>query len=93
MRTKAGLDRAVCLNVFGKHVFEGNFKNRSFYYLRMECLRKISNIDHESNQVSKGYSTDALALRGDEGRGTLRKVPGSREQTLIRKSPNGETHL
>ena len=36
---------------------------------------------------------DALALRGDEGRSTLRKVPGSCEQTLIRKCPNGETHL
>ncbi len=28
--------------------------------------------DHENNQVSKGYLVDALALRGDEGRGTLR---------------------
>jgi hypothetical protein len=26
----------------------------------------------ESNQVPKGYLVDALALRGDEGRGTLR---------------------
>ena len=29
-------------------------------------------IDDESNQVPKGYLVDALALRGDEGRGTLR---------------------
>jgi hypothetical protein len=29
-------------------------------------------IDNESDQVPKGYSVDALALRGDEGRGTLR---------------------
>ena len=34
---------------------------------------------------------DALALRGDEGRGTLRNVTGSREQALIRKYPNGAT--
>jgi hypothetical protein len=32
-----------------------------------------------------------LALRGDEGRGTLRYVTGSCEQTLIRKFPNGAT--
>jgi len=29
-------------------------------------------IDDENNQVPKGYLVDALALRGDEGRGTLR---------------------
>ena len=28
--------------------------------------------DFEHNQVPKGYLADALALRGDEGRGTLR---------------------
>lgn len=36
---------------------------------------------------------DALALEGDEGRGTLRKASGRREQSLIRGCPNGETHL
>ena len=35
--------------------------------------------------------TDAQASTGDEGRGKLRKVPGSRRQALIRKCPNGET--
>ena len=49
-------------------------------------------IDNESDQVKEGHSVDALALRGDEGRGTLRKVTGSREQALIRESPNGATH-
>jgi len=34
---------------------------------------------------------DALAPRGDEGRGTLRKVLGSWEQALIQERPNGET--
>ena len=35
---------------------------------------------------------DALAPGGDEGRGTLRKATGSREQALIRGYPNGATH-
>ena len=35
---------------------------------------------------------DALALRGDEGRGKLRKAAGSCKQALIRRCPNGETH-
>lgn len=34
---------------------------------------------------------NALALIGDEGRANLRKVTGSRLETLIRKYPNGET--
>ena len=34
---------------------------------------------------------DALALEGDEGRGKLRKVSGSRKQAPIRESPNGAT--
>jgi hypothetical protein len=34
---------------------------------------------------------DALASGGDEGRGTLRKAMGSREQALIRGYPNGAT--
>src|SRR5687767_8829360 len=39
----------------------------------------------------QGHLVDALAPRGDEGRGTLRQAPGSREQALIRGSPNGAT--
>jgi predicted GIY-YIG superfamily endonuclease len=34
---------------------------------------------------------DALVLRGDEGRGTLRKAAGRGERPLIRGYPNGET--
>ena len=41
----------------------------------------------------KGHGVDALAPRADEGRGRLRKAPGSREQTSIRRCPNGETRL
>ena len=43
------------------------------------------------SQAKEGHLVDALALRGDEGRGTLRKTPGSWEQALIRGYPNGAT--
>jgi hypothetical protein len=36
---------------------------------------------------------DAWASRADEGRGTLRKVSGSRVQAKNRQCPNGETRL
>jgi len=34
--------------------------------------RNTVSIANESDQVTKGHLVDALALRGDEGRGTLR---------------------
>ena len=34
---------------------------------------------------------DALALRGEEGRGKLRKAAGRSKQPLIRRCPNGGT--
>ena len=43
-------------------------------------------------RAEEGHSVDALAPGGDEGRGTLRKATGSREQALIRGYPNGATH-
>jgi len=43
--------------------------------------------------VPEGHMVNALALRGDEGRGTLRYVTRSCEQALIREFPNGGTHL
>jgi hypothetical protein len=36
---------------------------------------------------------DDLADSGDEGRGKQRYAPGSCKQTVIRRSPNGATHL
>ena len=39
----------------------------------------------------KGRMVDALAPEADEGRGKLRKAPGSRTQASIRGSPNRET--
>ena len=44
---------------------------------------------NSSNEV---HLVNALAIRGDEGRGRLRKVTASCQQALTRKCPNGETH-
>jgi hypothetical protein len=44
------------------------------------------------SRAREGHSVDALVPGGDEGRGTLRKAMGSREQALIRGCPNGATH-
>jgi hypothetical protein len=43
---------------------------------------KLSYEEHRKN---------ALALRGDEGRGKLRKAMGSCKQAKIHRCPNGET--
>ncbi len=40
----------------------------------------------------EGHLVDALAPRGDEGRGTLRKAEGRGERPWILGSPNGATH-
>src|SRR5438270_9024700 len=44
------------------------------------------------SSANEGHLVDALALRGDEGRGTLRKARGRCERSLIPGSPNGATH-
>lgn len=36
---------------------------------------------------------NGLVDSGDEGRGKQRYASGSRKQALIRRCPNGETHL
>ena len=41
----------------------------------------------------EAQTVDALAVRGDEGRGILRKVMGSWKQAVIHKCPNGGTRL
>ena len=46
----------------------------------------------KQSSVNEGRLVDALVLRGDEGRGTLRKAAGRGERPLIRGYPNGETH-
>ncbi len=47
--------------------------------------------DGPEDRTTEGHSVDALAPGGDEGRGTLRKVLGNREQVLIQEYPNGAT--
>jgi hypothetical protein len=46
----------------------------------------------QGSSAKEGHLVDALALRGDEGRGTLRKARGRCERSLIPGSPNGATH-
>ena len=41
----------------------------------------------------KGRKGNALAPEADEGRGKLRKAPGSGKHALIRGYPNGATHI
>ena len=67
------------------------FLERAF--ARAKTLSRGVGIDDESDQVPEGHMVNALALRGDEGRGTLRYVTRSCEQALIREFPNGGTHL
>ena len=43
-------------------------------------------------QAQEGHLVDALTSGGEEGRSTLRKATGRREQSLIRGYPNGRTH-
>ena len=43
-------------------------------------------------EQQQGHLVDALALRGDEGRGTLRKARGRCERLVIPGFPNGATH-
>ena len=46
-----------------------------------------------SKLSEQGHTADALAPRADEGRGKLRKAPGSGKHTLIRRCPNGAIHM
>jgi hypothetical protein len=39
----------------------------------------------------EAQTVDALAVRGEEGRGILRKALGSWKRAIIQRCPNGET--
>jgi hypothetical protein len=41
----------------------------------------------------EAQTVDALAVRGEEGRGILRKAMGSWKRALIHRCPNGGTRL
>ena len=45
----------------------------------------------DGRSSEEGLTVDALADGREEGRGKLRKVPGSCTRTVIRECPNGET--
>lgn len=46
--------------------------DRRLAWLIADRMMKWTDIDNESDQAQEGHSVDALASRGDEGRGTLR---------------------
>ena len=70
-------------NIFEVHVFAG-------YSLRMG-FEGFSSRMSVFDQAREGHLVDALAPRGEEGRGRLRKAPGNCQRMLIRRSPNGAT--
>ena len=83
MRRSNPLDESEALNVSLRQVSEDlRFEDRFKMRRRFEVI-------WSSEQA---HTVDALAVSGDEGRGSLRKASGSRQQTLIRGCPNGETH-
>jgi hypothetical protein len=55
-------------------------------------LYGVSLRKRRGSSARQGHLVDALALRGDEGRGTLRKARGRCERSVIPGSPNGATH-
>ena len=68
--------------MFGKHTATCLGTGGSLVFLRPDRVVRSSSaferlpiradIDHGSDQVPEEHSVDALALRGEEGRGTLR---------------------
>ena len=62
-------------------------------FVRLLFVVRVNGVSLEAlkYRATKGHSVDALAPGGDEGRGTLRKAMGSREQALIHGYPNGAT--
>jgi len=64
------------------------------YPIGVGCPIRIST-DQRLLAAPRGFSQRATSFTAqgcDEGRGTLRKATGSREQALIRGYPNGATH-
>ncbi len=58
--------------MLGKHKELGSERVRDSGLSDVFVTVEVADMDHESDQVPEGRSVDALALRGDEGRGTLR---------------------
>ncbi len=53
-------------------------------------VQRYASYDRSSEEERR---VDALALRADERRDKLRKASGRSKYPLIRRYPNGETHL
>ena len=53
-------------------------------------VQRYASYDRSSEEERR---VDALALRADERRDKLRKAAGRSKYPLIRRYPNGETHL
>ena len=64
-------------------------KSAYYRYSRLTISRISKEIHLEKEKL--GRMEDALASAGDEGRGKLRKIPGTRKQGVIRECPNGAT--
>ena len=86
-------------NVIGKRevflIFDFAVLSRTFRYRSRMSLTAWSEAEGSSYT---GHEVDALAPRADEGRGRLRKAPGSREQTLYPEmsewgNPTGEVQF
>ena len=86
-------------NVIGKRevflIFDFAVLSRKFRYRSHTSLTAWSEAEGSSYT---GHEVDALAPRADEGRGRLRKAPGSREQTLYPEmsewgNPTGEVQF
>jgi hypothetical protein len=78
-------------------IYAGFLRTSLFWNSFLRVLRWVSVLRKQVTDVNKRssvkeHSGDALARRGDEGRGTLRKATGRCDQPLIRRCPNGETH-
>jgi hypothetical protein len=87
------------INVIGKRevflIFDFAVLSRKFRYRSHTSLTAWSEAEGSSYT---GHEVDALAPRADEGRGRLRKAPGSREQTLYPEmsewgNPTGEVQF
>ena len=60
--------------------------------MRTPCIRNRKVCDTKWSG-KKERRADALALGADEGRDKLRKAAGRSTYPLIRRCPNGETHM
>src|SRR5215208_1921405 len=82
-------ERRVCP---GETCFAGRDRRNAVPPRAVPDDRMILAVGCGARSANEGHLVDALALRGDEGRGTLRKARGRCERSLIPGSPNGATH-